>query len=184
MTTKNPRRKLLQDISVQELYRMRDEGMSNQEIADAIGVTRNTIYRHIGKQDPKKKGKDQKPMTTNKMTQTEKFMSRLEKSDITHRKPQEAACEAAEETAAATPAVQENSAREATRANPAEFDRSGENRSRLPRPVRVLKEYEICDGVRIISDNGRFTITGAEDLSGEDVRLLCRTLMLIRDEEA
>lgn len=184
MTTKNPRRKLLQDISVQELYRMREEGMSNQEIADAIGVTRNTIYRHIGKQDPKKKGKDQQPMTTNKMTQTEKFMSRLEKSDIAHRKPQEAACEAAEEVAAVTPTDQENSAREETRANPETFERSEGNRSRLPRPVRILKEYEICDGVRIIFENGRFTITGAEDLSGEEVRLLFRTIMLIRDEEA
>lgn len=43
-------RKLLSDIDLDALYSMRRQGMNNQEIADALGVSLNTVYRHIGKQ--------------------------------------------------------------------------------------------------------------------------------------
>lgn len=43
-------RKLTSDIDLETLYSMRRQGMNNQEIADALGVSLNTVYRHIGKQ--------------------------------------------------------------------------------------------------------------------------------------
>lgn len=43
-------RKLSSDIDLDTLYSMRRQGMNNQEIADALGVSLNTVYRHIGKQ--------------------------------------------------------------------------------------------------------------------------------------
>ena len=44
-------RKLTDDVSIGELLRMREEeGLSNYEIAQRVGVARNTIYRLIGKQ--------------------------------------------------------------------------------------------------------------------------------------
>lgn len=43
-------RKLTSDIDLETLYSMRRQGMNNQEIADALGVSINTVYRHIGKQ--------------------------------------------------------------------------------------------------------------------------------------
>ena len=46
-------RKLTDDVSIEELMRMREEeGLSNYEIAQRVGVARNTIYRLIGKQPP------------------------------------------------------------------------------------------------------------------------------------
>lgn len=46
----NPRRKLLADMDKTQLLNMRDEGMSNAEIARAVGCGYQTIYRAIGKQ--------------------------------------------------------------------------------------------------------------------------------------
>ncbi len=43
-------RKLLDDVTINELMTMREEqGMSNQDIADALGVNVQTIYNYIGK---------------------------------------------------------------------------------------------------------------------------------------
>lgn len=45
-------RRLTADVSVSEMLRMREEGMSNKAIGDALGVSSQTIYRHIGPQGP------------------------------------------------------------------------------------------------------------------------------------
>lgn len=43
-------RSLLDDVTINELMTMREEqGMSNQDIADALGVGVQTIYKYIGK---------------------------------------------------------------------------------------------------------------------------------------
>ena len=41
---------LLKDISRDELLKMRESGMSNVDIANALEVSLQTIYRHIGAQ--------------------------------------------------------------------------------------------------------------------------------------
>ena len=46
----HPKRKLLADMDKTQLLKMRDEGMSNAEIALAVGVSKPTIYRLLGKQ--------------------------------------------------------------------------------------------------------------------------------------
>lgn len=43
-------RSVLKDVSISELMTMREQGMSNQEIANALGVTYQSILRLIGKQ--------------------------------------------------------------------------------------------------------------------------------------
>lgn len=45
-------RKLTSDIDLETLYSMRRDGMNNQAIAEALGVTSQTVYRYIGKQPP------------------------------------------------------------------------------------------------------------------------------------
>lgn len=45
-------RSLIQDVSISELEQMRENGMTNQEIADAIGVSYQTIRKLIGRQPP------------------------------------------------------------------------------------------------------------------------------------
>lgn len=50
MYNPHPKRKLLADIDKTQLLRMRDEGMSNEEIALRVGCGYQTIYRAIGKQ--------------------------------------------------------------------------------------------------------------------------------------
>lgn len=45
----HPNRRLSKDIDMTTLYSMRDQGMSNQEIADTLGVSYMTILRYIGK---------------------------------------------------------------------------------------------------------------------------------------
>lgn len=44
------RRKLLKDVSADELMTMRGEGMTNQEIADALSVSYKTVLLLIGPQ--------------------------------------------------------------------------------------------------------------------------------------
>ena len=44
----HPRRKLTDDVSMDELLQMRQDGMSNQEIANRLGVSKATVYRHLG----------------------------------------------------------------------------------------------------------------------------------------
>lgn len=45
-------RNLMKDIDLDTMYSMRRDGMNNQAIADALGVTSQTVYRYIGKQPP------------------------------------------------------------------------------------------------------------------------------------
>lgn len=44
------KRKLIKDVDVQTMFEMRERGMTNSEIAEALDVKYNTIIRHIGKQ--------------------------------------------------------------------------------------------------------------------------------------
>lgn len=43
-------RSLLKDIDLETMYSMRREGMGNKDIAGALGISRNTVYRYIGPQ--------------------------------------------------------------------------------------------------------------------------------------
>lgn len=43
-------RSLLKDVSVNEMRRMRDNGMTNADIAEALGCTAVTVRRYIGPQ--------------------------------------------------------------------------------------------------------------------------------------
>lgn len=45
----HPNRRLSKDVDMTTLYSMRNQGMSNQEIADTLGVSYMTILRYIGK---------------------------------------------------------------------------------------------------------------------------------------
>lgn len=46
----HPQRKLTDDVSMDELLQMRQDGMSNQEIANRLGVSKSTVYKHLGPQ--------------------------------------------------------------------------------------------------------------------------------------
>ena len=48
MYNPHPKRKLLADMDKTQLLRMRDEGMSNAEIAVAVGCSPATVYKAIG----------------------------------------------------------------------------------------------------------------------------------------
>ena len=52
-----------------------------------------------------------------------------------------------------------------------------------PVPDRVILEYNVADGVRVIVENGKVTITGAERMDPATARKLCRTIMLLGLEE-
>lgn len=43
-------RKLIDDVTVQEMRHMRDNGMTNQDIANTLDVSYPTVYRYLGKQ--------------------------------------------------------------------------------------------------------------------------------------
>lgn len=47
----HPLRRLGQDVDIHTMYHMRDQGMSNKEIAQALGVSYATVYKYIGKQE-------------------------------------------------------------------------------------------------------------------------------------
>lgn len=49
------RRRLDLDVTVQEMLRLREEGMSNKQIAGQLDVHYNTILRYIGKEPRKHK---------------------------------------------------------------------------------------------------------------------------------
>lgn len=44
------RKKLIDEVSIAEMMRMRSDGMSNRDIAAALEVSVATVYCHIGKQ--------------------------------------------------------------------------------------------------------------------------------------
>lgn len=46
----HPKRKLINDVSMDELLQMRKDGMSNMDIAHRTGVSKATIYRYLGPQ--------------------------------------------------------------------------------------------------------------------------------------
>lgn len=48
----HPKRRILADMDKTQLLNMREQGMSNEEIANAVGCGYQTIYRAIGKQPP------------------------------------------------------------------------------------------------------------------------------------
>lgn len=49
--------KLLDSVDMTTLIKMRDMGYTNKEIADALGTTYITIYKHIGPQRKNKRKK-------------------------------------------------------------------------------------------------------------------------------
>ena len=42
--------KLIDDVSIAEMQKMREAGMTNQDIANALDVSYQSVYRYIGKQ--------------------------------------------------------------------------------------------------------------------------------------
>lgn len=49
MSRDNLKRTIKMDINVEEIYRMRREGMTNKQIANALGVSVSSIYRYAGR---------------------------------------------------------------------------------------------------------------------------------------
>ena len=176
--------KLLHDVSIEELYGMRARGMSNREIAGALGVSISTVYRHVGAMG--EAPKQDAPAVKHKLTQTEKFMSRLEKkADVSHvateppRDPPHGGHNDSlpHEEEKTTHAIQQPPTRNDNLNDKTTF--KAEIQSGVPIPVRVVKEYIVLNNIKIIWDNGRITITGADDLDGASVRHLCKMIMLI-----
>lgn len=60
----HPKRKIIDDVSISEMLKMREDGMSNQEIADALGCHYETVKRHIGRQGFRGPNKTRKPQYT------------------------------------------------------------------------------------------------------------------------
>lgn len=60
----HPKRKLIDDVSIAEMRKMREDGMSNQEIADALGCHYATVTKHIGRQGFRSSNKTRKPQHT------------------------------------------------------------------------------------------------------------------------
>lgn len=66
---------ILRDISVNELMKMRESGMTNQDIANTLDVGVSTIYRYIGAQPPgmRKKREYRNEFTHHQEDQREEF---------------------------------------------------------------------------------------------------------------
>lgn len=60
----HPKRKIIDDVSISEILKMREDGRSNQEIADALGAHYATVTRHIGRQGFRAPNKTRKPQHT------------------------------------------------------------------------------------------------------------------------
>ena len=74
-------RKLYRDIDVTTMYNMRADGMTNKQIANALGVCPATVYRYIGKKSQAvKRAEVQKkpPVIKPKLTQGEDGIKRDE----------------------------------------------------------------------------------------------------------
>lgn len=68
----HPLRRLGQDVDIHTMYHMRDQGMSNKEIAQALGVSYATVYKYIGKQE-RRGGTAVSPSVAPKKTREEIF---------------------------------------------------------------------------------------------------------------
>lgn len=44
------KRKFIDDVSISEMQKMREAGMTNQDIANALDVSYQTVYKYIGQQ--------------------------------------------------------------------------------------------------------------------------------------
>lgn len=49
MSHNNPKRTIKMDVNVEEIYRMRSEGMTNEQIANALGISVSSVYRYAGR---------------------------------------------------------------------------------------------------------------------------------------
>ena len=64
-------RRLTEEVSVDELMRMREQGMSNKEIAEQLDVTAGTVYRYIGAQPSRRWGRNNRAgQTVQELTDT------------------------------------------------------------------------------------------------------------------
>lgn len=84
------RRKMINDVSVSEMLGLRNEGETNQEIADRLECSLPTVYKHIGKQPPGLRGhyrrvnpSHEPPEMPNRKTQ-EPLQSRLRVASVTY----------------------------------------------------------------------------------------------------
>lgn len=84
-------RKLTESISVQELQQMRDEGLSNMQIAKRLDVSYATVRKYLGKADFRapygscKKPEDvpeEKPVLLKKLMHIEEFMGEKNKYTV------------------------------------------------------------------------------------------------------
>lgn len=83
--------KLTESISVQELQQMRDEGLSNKQIAQRLGICYATVLKYLGKADFRapygscKKPEDvpeEKPVLLKKLMHIEEFMGEKNKYTV------------------------------------------------------------------------------------------------------
>ena len=58
------RRKTIQDITVAEMKKMRESGMTNQEIAASLEISYQSVLRHIGQQPSEYRGTSARWATT------------------------------------------------------------------------------------------------------------------------
>ena len=84
-------RKLTESISVQEMQQMRDEGLSNAQIAKRLDVSYTTVRKYLGKADFRapygscKKPEDvpeEKPVLLKKLMHIEEFMGEKNKYTV------------------------------------------------------------------------------------------------------
>lgn len=84
-------RKLTESISVQELQQMRDEGLSNMQIAKRLDVSYATVRKYLGKADFRapygscKKPEDvpeEKPVLLKKLMHIEEFLGEKNKYTV------------------------------------------------------------------------------------------------------
>lgn len=75
----NPRRKLSHDIDISTLLSMRQDGMTNKQIADSLGVSPTTIYNYIGKKSVAAKVAQMQNRTVSSAISSQTLESKAEK---------------------------------------------------------------------------------------------------------